>query len=1119
MGIRNAVNRLIKLLLCISFYLVIPSLHANSFETLTQVQAYADLHPEYVTPDNNDWLRPHFSSFHKKIMPSLFQRVLHRIGVETSAWDWQCFSTLVEKLVDDRKKDTLAGNFNEQFSPSEGYKFIIWGDLNGALHSLVRDLSYLEKKGIIDNAFKISAPYYFIFNGNVMEGSSYGLETLMVVLRLMEANPDRVIYTRGYSEAEERWQNFEFIRDLKIRLKQYSSQYNRVISLLSEFFQTLPIALYLTQENNDERDVVIISSNDSITRNFAGKALEGLEQTKRKRTYFKFVKKHHGLPAKKINLRAFITGENRSVSYNLTEGLTRIGAIEGAIRWMVFSSPTQRSQVLYKFYYDAFVELHVTNSMSDWTIGLFNQKVPALGGFKEATLYNLVTGRKQTIGEKDTVEEELFFGSTMDLSKGASPIGKRVREGLQLAFAKERTERTLPTILPRLITVNDEYTPQKTRSAVEDFIEKDVTMLIGSQGSPSLESYVDLIKNNGVLVMFPFTGSPIFRKPDLKNIIHYRGSYIREGQELIEYALKDLKAKKIAIFYQDDAFGRGALEGARRALRDAGITNSLEIPHERNVVNYTNQAKEIRDYNPDTILFSTNTLAIRGLIRQMGVQYFAGKKLLGLSVYEDAFERFLKDKGLTFVLVRMVPDPAISDLLIAKEYRKWADAYNVAYDKVSFEQFINATILFEILAQIKGPVTKEKIIAIAQNMKDYPLKGLILNFNPETRELSETLWIDPGKDEWIQKSRRDDHEHAQKKEDEKTLRMASLMDLSKALKAQGKAIKTGIELRLNEAYDNKVQEVPTILIVDDNYDSKITKQKITQLMKDGIKIIVCPVGSPTLESYLNLVKDGKITVLFPITGSPLFRVPGLTHLINLRASYEIEGKVLPNYAIDRMQSKKIVLFYQDDAFGKGLLDAAHQVLNSHKAVDALDVPYTHNNFDFSDQVKRIAQYKPDTIIFFSTATAARKLIRQFGITNVVKLKLLGNSDIGETEFINFIKDTGLDFVYVNAVPNPANSQLPIVKQYRAQSEKKHAILDTFSLEAYIAIDILLYVLRLIPGKVTQDTIMRKLEEFNNQEYKGLILNFDSQTRTLLHMLWLDVGKPDWQEINVAKYNI
>ncbi len=1097
------------------------------FFTLSQAESYAKVLPKSVMPDNKNWQHPVFDSFHRKQRPNFFSRLSMRFGLGKKLFDIGVFKDVLEQMVGEREKKKRDTPFGQQFKPIANDTFLIWTDLFGAFHSFLRDLAYLKERNIIDDSFKIIKPnYYVVFNGNVVGGSPFILETFFVVLLLMKKNPNHVFYTCGSHEIEERWQNFELIRELKMRGEGFSKELIPFASLFNRFFKSLPLALFLTQDEKDRLETVLIGNNDKIKNYLTANNLSQLLNTKDQHSTFLLSKKRSSNATsdenkKTVQLQAYITGEDRAINFHVTTGLSLIGSFEGATKWLVFSSPTERNQILYNFHYDAFAEIKIAKRINSWTIALINQDIKKLEGFQEAALYNLITGREIFVSGERKKSTVINFGSTMDLSKGASPIGKKVKEGLELAFDRELVTDSIANLIPQIRTIDDEYTPHKTRGAVEELMKDGTTFLIGSQGSASLESYLDMIQRGDVLVLFPFTGSPLFRNQNLKNILHYRGSYIREGEELINYALKDLKSKKIALFYQDDAFGRGALEGARRTLKEEGMTSFIEVPHERNVVDYKSQAEKIKEANPDTILFFTNALAIRGLIRQLGVQYFAGKKLLGLSVYEDAFERFLKDKGLEFVLIRMVPDPATSTLQIAKEYREWADRKNLSYDKVAFEQYINASILFLILSKIKGPITKEAIIKVGESFNNYSFKGLNLNLNPETRELSETLWIDPGQGAWIARyaksvPRKTAIEKEELVENDNVLRLGSTIDLSLGAKVQGKAVQAGLEIRLKQAQVEMLKKIPTISIIDDAYTPSETKKDVKKFLSEGISTLICPVGSPTLESYLDLVKEGSVSVFFPITGAPMFREENLSHLIHLRASYATEGRVLTEYALDTLETKKLALFYQEDSFGRGLLDASVELLKERKISDYIAVPYKRNKMDFSEQVARISEFKPEAILFFTTSIAGRSFIRQYGIQNIKSLKLIGNSDFGEERVIKFMKDTGLSFTYVNVMPNPLTSTLEIVKQFNEACKTYNVTPDIFSLEAYVSMDLFLTTMQSIEKPVTREKIMSELIAIKGEDYKGLYLQFDPKTRTLLHTLWFNEGAPEWKKIDLLK---
>ena len=91
---------------------------------------------------------------------------------------------------------------------------------------------------------------------------------------------------------------------------------------------------------------------------------------------------------------------------------------------------------------------------------------------------------------------------------------------------------------------------------------------------------------------------------------------------------------------------------------------------------------------------------------------------------------------------RIVPNFHTEKLRIIDEYKAAIDKIGEPYTYESFEAYINANIFFLLLSKIEWPLTKEKIIAAAESIKDLNFKGLYLNFNPKTRELSDKVWID-----------------------------------------------------------------------------------------------------------------------------------------------------------------------------------------------------------------------------------------------------------------------------------------------------------------------------------------------------------------------------------------
>lgn len=700
---------------------------------------------EYVQPDNKNFYYADFSSFYKSRTPSSFMNLFTR--------DSSVIKNIIKKIesiTEMREKKGLQGKFVQSIVDPHHSTFIVWGDIYGAYHSLVRALSYLEQQGFINKELKIiKERCYFVFNGNVIDRSPYSLETLSIVVDLMEANPDAIFYIKGPHEDKEEWHSHSLARELQIRAQSLSKMIVPFSDIIDRFFNTLPLALYLTNKEPEVINLIRISNYDRTYKDINESLLVNeFYAQKNNIEMIPLSKKNENTQnAKKIALRAVVVDERRSITYKYSQGLLEGKTQEEATAWTLFSSPTLVHQQLFDAYFDAFVLIDVPENFTETTITLYHQDVREKEGFVKKDSFNIITTQRTQPGVP--AQPDLLFAATMDFSKSTNSIGKRVDDGLRLRFEVEQDKGGIKGYQPRILTFDDQYTPNITREKVE-FIKNElhIDKLIGSQGSPSLESYLDYVKKGDLLIMFPFTGAPIFRKPDLKYIIHgVRTSYQYEGEILAQYAYEELKAKRVAIFYQNDSFGKGLASGAQEYFKNKAVT-LVDVPHERNDVTFEEQLKKIKSFDPEAILFFVTSPAARGLITQAGVEYFINRKLLASSVFEGAFEQFIDDLGLKFVLTSAVPNPESSNLEIVQEYRMNAKKYDTKIDKLSLEMYMNASILFDLIERLEGEITKEAIIETAENTHNYLFKGLELDFNPQTRELSHKMWLDTQSQEW-----------------------------------------------------------------------------------------------------------------------------------------------------------------------------------------------------------------------------------------------------------------------------------------------------------------------------------------------------------------------------------
>lgn len=347
------------------------------------------------------------------------------------------------------------------------------------------------------------------------------------------------------------------------------------------------------------------------------------------------------------------------------------------------------------------------------------------------------------------------------------------------------------------------------------------------------------------------------------------------------------------------------------------------------------------------------------------------------------------------------------------------------------------------------------------------------------------------------------------------IKIGATMPLNRGIAIMGQRIKRGMDIRINEENIKggiNGQHISTI-VYNDDYTPFMAKQNVERLIENNnTRIILLTVGSQIFEALIDFVKNNEITAIFPTNGSPAFRKEELTSLVNFGPSYEDEVEILMEHLFSEYGARKFLFFYQNDAYGIGLLNEAHKQLKAHGITDWIDVPYTRGETNFKKQVGMIKNAQIDTIGLFSTAGSTEELIRQLGIDALTNKKIFGVSYLGEITFREFIKAHGLQVILGAVVPNPARSNLEAAAVYRKAMDANNLPYDVFSFQSFFATSLLIDVLHRIKGQITREKIIEKLEALYDDKFQGFTLTFNPKTRSIARYVWIETGEnEDWIE--------
>jgi len=299
----------------------------------------------------------------------------------------------------------------------------------------------------------------------------------------------------------------------------------------------------------------------------------------------------------------------------------------------------------------------------------------------------------------------------------------------------------------RIVPYDDGYNPAPAIENTIRLIERDdVFLLFDYVGTPTVTRVLPILKhysNKNIYLFFPFTGAQPHRQPPYDVFVfNLRASYHQETEELVDN-LVGIGRKKIAVFYQADAYGRSGWNGVRMTLTKYGLKIVGEATYKRGT-KYTESLRQqveiLKKSGADAVISIGAYAACAAFIRDArdarwdvpiaNVSFVGSEFLINLLLMTGRE----KGKDYTYNLInsQVVPSYEDTTLRAVKQYRELIDRYDpmppddlteegykpLRYSFVSFEGFLNAKLLVEILKKMGTEQEKARIRKLVENTRN-----------------------------------------------------------------------------------------------------------------------------------------------------------------------------------------------------------------------------------------------------------------------------------------------------------------------------------------------------------------------------------------------------------------
>jgi branched-chain amino acid transport system substrate-binding protein len=327
-------------------------------------------------------------------------------------------------------------------------------------------------------------------------------------------------------------------------------------------------------------------------------------------------------------------------------------------------------------------------------------------------------------------DNPIVLGQSAALSGPAAELGKGVKLGAEVYFNKVNAAGGIKGRKIVLRSLDDGYEPPRAEKNTKELIaQDDVLALFGYVGTPTSALSIPLSTQAKVPFVGAYTGAELLRSPFNKYIFNVRASYFDETEAIVRQ-LTSFSWSKVAVFYQNDAYGEAGLKGVEQALARRNFKVHAKATVERNSVDIAKAVETLSASGAEAVVLVSTYKSCAAFIKAMkakgsnAMMYnvsFVGTLALANELGADA-------KGVA--VSQVVPSPWSGKYPIVHEYRRAMEAAgHKDLGFTSLEGYIAAKIITEALKN-GGDKNREALVAALEKMDNFDAGGMYFTFSP-----------------------------------------------------------------------------------------------------------------------------------------------------------------------------------------------------------------------------------------------------------------------------------------------------------------------------------------------------------------------------------------------------
>lgn len=323
------------------------------------------------------------------------------------------------------------------------------------------------------------------------------------------------------------------------------------------------------------------------------------------------------------------------------------------------------------------------------------------------------------------------LGQSLPLSGPLAELGTEYRNGA-LAYLKWINGKGgVHGRRIELTTLDDGYVVEKSVENARQLLDKDgVFAFLGMFGSANYAALLPLINERGIPSVAPYSGADELRRAVSPTTFWLRASYGDETEKIVAQ-LTTLGINRIAVFYQNDAFGKAGLAGVDQALQKRGLKLAGSGSFDKVKNEVTGAAQSIAAADPQAVVMVSTYKPTALFVKQLRA---AGKQpqFFALSVVGyKALQAEMGAEAAGIAICQVVPYPWSAAAAVVREFEALPAALKPAggISYTVLEGYIAAKAMVEGLRRAGPQPSREKLVAALESMAPWDAGDFPVDFS------------------------------------------------------------------------------------------------------------------------------------------------------------------------------------------------------------------------------------------------------------------------------------------------------------------------------------------------------------------------------------------------------